>query len=520
MIANIQKLISGIIIGIIFYFNAEAQTWQQVGNFTGSDAVYALAKDANGNLYAGGDFRDAAFNRYVAVWDGNDWDSCGIASWNPQGQIRAMAVDGNNVYVSWIIVGGTRQVMRWDGSTWSAVGALNANNTITALCVDSAGNLYAAGKFSGLNGEYVAKWDGASWTDLGDIAPNDGEIFSICADDNGNIYAAGEFTNANNKFFVAKYNGTAWSELGAGGNELNADARIRTIAADAQGNIYAAGDFNNANNKKYVAKWNGAAWSELGTLNAAANIKTLAAGTNGNIYAGGDFYNASLQVIVAKWNGSTWSELGNAAFGQTVLKIITDASDNVYATGGNLSVVTLNDAGTTPTPPAAPTNLTTTVFKTQGVNIRIEWTDNANNELGFKVERSEDGNNFTEIAGLNADTELYEDLQLSESTTYYYKVLAYNNNGNSVYSNTAQATTGTATGIAEKNNMLKIYPNPAQNIIHVTEATQITVLNLNGQEVGTAHSSVMNIESLSNGFYFIKANYTDGLIRFGKFLKK
>jgi len=92
-----------------------------------------------------------------------------------------------------------------------------------------------------------------------------------------------------------------------------------------------------------------------------------------------------------------------------------------------------------PVPPAAPSNLTATTFSSSQIN--LSWTDNANNENGFKVEQSTDGIAFTQIAMLASNTVSYSVTGLSASTTYQYRVVSFNDAGNSSFSNTATATT-------------------------------------------------------------------------------
>jgi hypothetical protein len=90
-------------------------------------------------------------------------------------------------------------------------------------------------------------------------------------------------------------------------------------------------------------------------------------------------------------------------------------------------------------PPAAPTGLTATAVSSSQID--LNWSDIANNETGYHVERSLDGSNFTEIAMLGPDIASYSDTDLAASTTYHYRVRAFNSSGESEYSNSANDTT-------------------------------------------------------------------------------
>jgi len=92
-----------------------------------------------------------------------------------------------------------------------------------------------------------------------------------------------------------------------------------------------------------------------------------------------------------------------------------------------------------PVPPAAPTSLAAMTVSSSQIN--LTWTDNANNENGFKVEQSTDGTNFTQIAMLGSNAVSFSVTGLSASTTYFYRVASFNDAGNSAFSNTASATT-------------------------------------------------------------------------------
>jgi hypothetical protein len=75
--------------------------------------------------------------------------------------------------------------------------------------------------------------------------------------------------------------------------------------------------------------------------------------------------------------------------------------------------------------------------------LTLTWTDNSNNENGFIVERANGTTNlvFTEVARVGSNVTSYVDANLPANTTYTYRVAAYNNAGNSLYSNAASGTT-------------------------------------------------------------------------------
>lgn len=217
------------------------------------------------------------------------------------------------------------------------------NGNILATALDASGNIYAAGDFknSGYK-NFVAKWNGTSWSELGNgaTALNANASILTLASNGNTIYAAGAFVNSYSETYVAKWDGSTWTELD-NDTSLHANGLIYSIAADKAGNVYAAGGFTNKAGNEYVAKWNGTSWSELGSganaLNANNAIFSITVDDAGNVYAGGYFTNASGKQYVAKWNGTSWSELGNGAAALNANDFIrclaADNAGNVYAAG-------------------------------------------------------------------------------------------------------------------------------------------------------------------------------------------
>jgi len=91
------------------------------------------------------------------------------------------------------------------------------------------------------------------------------------------------------------------------------------------------------------------------------------------------------------------------------------------------------------TPPNAPTNLTLTVVSSSQIN--LSWSDNSDNETGFKIERKIEGGSYSEIGEVGVNVKNYSDSSLLPDTKYYYRVRAFNSFGYSIYSNEASAKT-------------------------------------------------------------------------------
>jgi predicted phage tail protein len=143
------------------------------------------------------------------------------------------------------------------------------------------------------------------------------------------------------------------------------------------------------------------------------------------------------QINTVGANVTTYSDTG--------LTASTSYSYRVRATNlGGDSAYSNTASATTPatsTVPAAPSNLTATVVSNSQVN--LSWTDNSNNETGFKIERCQGSGctTFVQVAQVGANVTTFNNTGLARNTRYRFRVRAFNAVGNSAYSNIAAART-------------------------------------------------------------------------------
>jgi titin len=159
-------------------------------------------------------------------------------------------------------------------------------------------------------------------------------------------------------------------------------------------------------------------------------------------------------------------------------------------------------------PPAAPSNLTATP-DLNVPQVSLRWTDNATNETGFVVVRSDNGGAFVQIAALpGADIVSYTDANVVLNHLYEYQVAATNAVGTSGYSNIAQADL-TGTPPAAPTNLLA----------QVLSATQV---GLSWTDRASNETGFV-VERSANGGAFVQiatppansVSYTDGTVAAG-----
>ena len=82
-----------------------------------------------------------------------------------------------------------------------------------------------------------------------------------------------------------------------------------------------------------------------------------------------------------------------------------------------------------PDPPDPPTNVTAIAL--DSTSAQVTWIDQSSDETGFRIWRSLTDGNYESVGETAANVTSYIDHDLQPGTTYYYKVSAFNNAGNS-----------------------------------------------------------------------------------------
>lgn len=339
----------------------DGSTWSALGSGTGNglnNQVHALAVSGDG-LYAGGFFTRAgggAANR-VARWTGSAWFPLGLGEANGvDNPVLALAAFEGDIYAGggFGLAGGAPQrlIARWDGKAWSDVGGgVGGGDFPTVRVITVVGSdLYVGGEFieaGGQTANKIARWDGSRWSALGSgaangVSPGDFIAVHAIAPLGSDIYAGGGFLQAGGQDanYIARWNGSAWSALGAG--TANGVNNLVYALATLDGELYVGGGFTEAGGQEAfgIARWDGTSWSSLGTGagNGVNGIVQALVVSGNDLYVGGSFSLAGGQPAngLARWDGHGWEGLSVDAPPQIVRAMVVD-DNSLHAGGAGLS---------------------------------------------------------------------------------------------------------------------------------------------------------------------------------------
>jgi fibronectin type 3 domain-containing protein len=166
--------------------------------------------------------------------------------------------------------------------------------------------------------------------------------------------------------------------------------------------------------------------------------------------------------VVVTWNSvvdadsyQVWRNTSNAT--NSASRIVTTAATTYADTTADPGrtyyywVKTVNQTGTSgfsasdtgyvlDNTPSAPTNLRLTVVSSSRID--LAWTDNADNETGFRIERATaSAGPWSQLGAVTANVTAYSSTGLVACSEYFYRVKAYNSDADSEYSSVASAST-------------------------------------------------------------------------------
>lgn len=234
-------------------------------------------------------------------------------------------------------------IARFDGVNYETIG--NFGNEIREV-TKFQDNLYACGLFECVNSNtnigYLAKYNGDSWNSIGEF---NGSVGAMVTDGNY-LYVAGLFTQIDDQPMegIARYDGTAWEALPAGGFLPNSSIRAICIF---QGELYVGGILDipgELGSERGLRVMRNDQWE---AINGDQYIQNTTVHDlviyHDKLYILGDFFfgGFSLNTSILVWDGESimapypdfYDYYGNISY-QSVPNVLLSTTDYLYAAGG------------------------------------------------------------------------------------------------------------------------------------------------------------------------------------------
>lgn len=245
--------------------------------------VHSLAVGPDGVLYVAGEKSvGQSMAGFVAAWQNGVWKDLGISNSINGSAVWDIAIDSKGrIYAGGLFtdMGGVQasQVAMYDGKGWSALpGPLTAITPPTAMTIGPGDSLYV-GAFVGLGNSfaYGAALKNGQWSLLNGLDykcpglnPCMG-ILSMAFDNQGTLHAAGQFMVGSTLTGYATWDGSAWNARPTNGMTLGT-----SLALDGSGTPYAALGTKPGGDSWVIARM-GDPITALGTPSSNAGTYTL-----------------------------------------------------------------------------------------------------------------------------------------------------------------------------------------------------------------------------------------------------
>ncbi len=334
---------------VIYRSGNNGDTWQLLSSGLENTALFSLAIDSSGHLFAGSiGNRNGVFR---SIDNGNSWVQVGLPNYG----VQALAIHSNGA----IFAGTGLGVFRSSdgGDSWEATGL--ANVSVTSFLITASGNILAGISFGG--GIARSTDNGETWAQIGlsgisvvTLAMKaDGNLFAGVAQhgvfrstDGGNswastglenvhvsalafssnghvlagVLAGGVFGNFSGGVFRSEDGGDNWAQVGLPITWVSA------LAANAGNQVFAiamndTSVFRTADEGEHWVRTGGLPRASFSTL----TLQTLAINARGDLFAGTN----GAGVYRSTDNGDTWLQVGLE--NETVFAIAFNQLDHVLA---------------------------------------------------------------------------------------------------------------------------------------------------------------------------------------------
>ncbi len=406
-----------------------------------------------------------------STWNDNGSVQCNlnipVSPPNSPSSLNATAVSQNQINLSWQDNSSNEDGFKierktWSGGTWSEITTTGANITTYSDNSLSSGTTYyyrVRAYNTGGNSGYSNE---ANATTFSAPAAPTGLSASSVSTSQINLNWTDNSSNEDG-FKIERKTGSggSWSEIATvGTNTTSYQNTGLPSGTNFYYRVYAYNGIGNSGYSNEANTWTGS------YPQAPSNLTTTAVSTSQiNLSWQDNAYDESGFKIERKTgSGGTYSEIATVGanttnYQNTGLQSGTNYyyrvraynywGDSGYSNESNTS--TIADVN-------SPTGLNANGVSTSQID--LSWQDNSWNEDGFRIERKTwSGGSWAQVNTVSSNVTTYHDTGLLSSTTYYYRILAYNSATQSGYSNEANATTRGAPAAPTNLNATVVSPS-------------------------------------------------------------